>query len=205
MPQIGSSYSLVAQRYAKALLGAAQDAKALDSVEKDAHDLVAMLADSADLTLFVTSPLYKGAAQMGIMQDIAKKYKFNKTTANFLSLLAEKGRLDALEDILGAFIAKLAEMQGKVTASVDVAQDLSKTQIIALEKTLSESIGKKVSVNVNVDQDLLGGMVVTVGSKMFDSSVKRKLEMLQQRMSSASSQEDIIANQNLSNSKEEVV
>ena len=197
MPQIGSSYSLVAQRYAKALLGAAQDAKALDSVEKDAHDLVAMLADSADLTLFVTSPLYKGAAQMGIMQDIAKKYKFNKTTANFLSLLAEKGRLDALEDILGAFIAKLAEMQGKVTASVDVAQDLSKTQIIALEKTLSESIG--------VDQDLLGGMVVTVGSKMFDSSVKRKLEMLQQRMSSASSQEDIIANQNLSNSKEEVV
>ena len=205
MPQIGSSYSLVAQRYAKALLGAAQDAKALDSVEKDAHDLVAMLADSADLTSFVTSPLYKGAAQMGIMQDIAKKYKFNKTTANFLSLLAEKGRLDALEDILGAFIAKLAEMQGKVTASVDVAQDLSKTQIIALEKTLSESIGKKVSVNVNVDQDLLGGMVVTVGSKMFDSSVKRKLEMLQQRMSSASSQEDIIANQNLSNSKEEVV
>ncbi len=204
MPQIGSSYSLVARRYAKALIEAAQDAKALDAVEKDSLELLAMLADSADLRTLVTSPLYKGEAQDAAMQEIAKQSKFHKITTNFFGVLAHNGRLDALEDILGAVQARLADMQGKVSASVEVAQDLTKTQITALEKSLSNSIGKKVAVDVSVNQDLLGGMVVTVGSKMFDSSVKRKLEMLKIKMSSASNNEDNIANQNLSSKKEVV-
>ncbi len=204
MPQIGSSYSLVAQRYAKALIEAAQDAKALDAVEKDSLELLAMLADSADLKTLVTSPLYKGEAQDKAMQEIAKKAKFHKITTNFFGVLAHNGRLDALEDILGAVQARLADMQGKVSASVEVAQDLTKTQITALEKSLSKSIGKAVAVDVSVNQDLLGGMVVTVGSKMFDSSVKRKLEMLKIKMSSASNNEDNVANQNLSSKKEVV-
>ena len=204
MPQIGSSYSLVAQRYAKALIEAAQDAKALDAVEKDSLELLAMLADSADLKTLVTSPLYKGEAQDKAMQDIAKKAKFHKITTNFFGVLAHNGRLDALEDILGAVQARLADLQGKVSASVEVAQDLTKTQITALEKSLSKSIGKAVAVDVSVNQDLLGGMVVTVGSKMFDSSVKRKLEMLKIKMSSASNNEDNVANQNLSSKKEVV-
>ena len=204
MPQIGSSYSLVAQRYAKALIEAAQDAKALDAVEKDSLELLAMLADSADLKTLVTSPLYKGEAQDKAMQEIAKKAKFHKITTNFFGVLAHNGRLDALEDILGAVQARLADMQGKVSASVEVAQDLTKTQVTALEKSLSKSIGKAVAVEVSVNQDLLGGMVVTVGSKMFDSSVKRKLEMLKIKMSSASNNEDNVANQNLSSKKEVV-
>jgi F-type H+-transporting ATPase subunit delta len=204
LPQIGSSYSLVAQRYAKALIEAAQDAKALDAVEKDSLELLAMLAESADLKTLVTSPLYKGDAQDKAMQEIAKQSKFHKITTNFFGVLAHNGRLDALEDILGAVHARLADMQGKVSASVEVAQDLTKTQITALEKSLSNSIGKKVAVDVSVNQDLLGGMVVTVGSKMFDSSVKRKLEMLKIKMSSVSNNEDNIANQNLSSKKEVV-
>lgn len=204
MPQIGSSYSLVAQRYAKALIEAAQDEKALDAVEKDSLELLAMLADSADLKTLVTSPLYKGEAQDKAMQEIAKKAKFHKITTNFFGVLAHNGRLDALEDILGAVQARLADMQGKVSASVEVAQDLTKTQVTALEKSLSKSIGKAVAVEVSVNQDLLGGMVVTVGSKMFDSSVKRKLEMLKIKMSSASNNEDNVANQNLSSKKEVV-
>jgi len=204
LPQIGSSYSLVAQRYAKALIQAAQDAKALDAVEKDSLELLAMLADSADLKTLVTSPLYKGEAQDKAMQEIAKKAKFHKITTNFFGVLAHNGRLDALEDILGAVQARLADMQGKVSASVEVAQDLTKTQVTALEKSLSKSIGKAVAVEVSVNQDLLGGMVVTVGSKMFDSSVKRKLEMLKIKMSSASNNEDNVANQNLSSKKEVV-
>lgn len=201
MPQIGSSYSLVAQRYAKALMEAAQDAKALDSVQQDANELLAMLADSADLQALVTSPLYKGEAQFSAMQAIAKKAKFHKITANFLGVLAENGRMDVLAGILGAFAARLADMQGRVSASVEVAQDLTKTQITALEKALSKSIGKEVAVNVSVKEDLLGGMVVTVGSKMFDSSVKRKLEMLKIKMGGASSNENIHS----SSKKEEVV
>lgn len=197
MPHIGSSYSLVAQRYAKALIEAAQDAKALDAVEKDAHELLAMLADSSDLQMLVSSPVYKGDAQQAVMQDIAKKAKFNKITTNFLGVISQNGRMDIIADILGAFVAKLSDMQGKVSASVEVAQDLTKTQITALEKALSKSIGKDVAVDVSVNQDLLGGMVVTVGSKMFDSSVKRKLEMLQARMGGASNSDDIVANQNL--------
>lgn len=204
MPHIGTSYSIVAQRYAKALIEASQDAKALDVVEKDAQELLAMLADSADLNMLVTSPLYKGEAQDKAMQDIAKKAKFHKITVNFLGVLAQNGRLDALEETIGAFNAKLAEMQDKVSANVEVAQDLTKTQITALEKALSKSIGKKVAVDVSVNQDLLGGMVVTVGSKMFDSSVKRKLEMLKLRMGGASNNEDNVANQNLSSKKEVV-
>lgn len=197
MPQIGSSYSLVAQRYAKALIEAAQDAKALDAVEKDAQELLAMLADSVDLQTLVSSPVYKGEAQLNAMLEIAKKAKFNKITTNFMGVLAQNGRLDVIGDVLGAFAAKLADMQGKVNASVEVAQDLTKTQITALEKALSKSVGKEVAVNVSVNQDLLGGMVVTVGSKMFDSSVKRKLEMLQAKMGGASNSDDNVANQNI--------
>ncbi len=204
MPQIGSSYSLVAQRYAKALMEAAQDAKALDSVESDANELRAMLADSEDLNTLVSSPIYKGAAQASAMQAIATKAKFHKVTTNFLGVLAQNGRMDALADILGAFAARLSDIQGRVHASVEVAQDLTKTQITALEKALSKSIGKEVAVSISVKEDLLGGMVVTVGSKMFDSSVKRKLEMLKIKMGGASSNENILANPN-SSKKEEVV
>lgn len=197
MPQIGSSYSLVAQRYAKALVEAAQDAKSLDAVEKDSSELLTMLDESEELQMLVASPLYKGVAQLKAMQEIAKKAKFNKVTVNFLGVLSHNGRMDVLADILGAFQAKLAEIQGKVTASVEVAQDLTKTQITALEKALSKSVGKDVAVNISVKEDLLGGMVVTVGSKMFDSSVKRKLEMLKTKMGGASNSDDNVANQNI--------
>jgi len=174
--------SVVSQRYANALMELAEKTKKLDKVEKDLQELKAMVEASDDLRGAIRSPLYAEDSLLKAMGTLADHAKFQDITKNFLGLLVKNGRLGGLPKILEAFAAALDKRRGAIAVNVDVAQDLSAKQQKELEAALSKAIGKEVAVCANVKPDILGGMVVTVGSYMIDDSVRRKLERLKVSM-----------------------
>ncbi|AAV96400.1 F0F1 ATP synthase subunit delta [Ruegeria pomeroyi] len=172
----------IAQRYATAIFAIAQDNNDLKGLETGINDLTAALGESADLRSLIASPLVSRAEQEAAITAVAKKMKLNPVLANALSLMAQKRRLFVLPQLLTALRDALAEARGEVTAEVASAKALTKTQIEKLTKTLSEKVGKSVTINATVDESLIGGLVVKVGSKMIDSSIRSKLNSLQNAM-----------------------
>lgn len=185
MAQSSSAAHQVASRYAAALIDTAQAAKALDSVEKDINDLSMMLEGSEDLRKLVTSPAYGQVEQQAAISAIADKASFNKLTANFLNVLSANRRLGALKIIITAFKSEVAKRRGDVTAKVATAFPLTSEQEKTLQEQLKKAIGANVLLDISVDKSLLGGMVVTVGSRQFDDSVKSKLQTLKQTLTSS--------------------
>jgi len=179
-----NSSSAAAMRYASAFVDMAVDSKKLDAVAKDFNDLKAMIEGSDDLQKFIASPLISRENQQDAMMALAKKAKFQDITANFLALLAQNRRLGSIESIMSAVHADISKRRGEVAAHVQTAFKLTAAQEKALQEALTKAVGQSVAVNMSVQEDLIGGMVVTVGSQMIDDSVKRKLERLQIAMKS---------------------
>ncbi|MAZ76696.1 MAG: F0F1 ATP synthase subunit delta [Micavibrio sp.] len=173
-----------ALRYATALVDTAYDSKKNDAVEKDLHELSAMIDASADLQNLIKSPLISRQEQQNAVMALAKKAKFQDVTANFLALLAQNRRLNMVSAVIAAAHKDMSKRRGEVAAQVQSAFKLSPAQEKALQEALTKAVGKTVAVNVDVQKDLIGGMVVTVGSQMIDDSVKRKLERLKIAMKS---------------------
>jgi F-type H+-transporting ATPase subunit delta len=180
----------VALRYVTALLDFAQEAKSLDKIAKDLAELDSMLKMSEDLRNFTRSPLISRDDKIAAMQAIAKKAKFQTTTSNFLSLLAKNNRLFALETILGLAEKQIAEARGEVTAYVETAHVLSDKQTKELKESLKKGLGKDVSLSITEDANLLGGMIVRVGSLMVDDSVRTKVNRLQRTLRAGTTQFD---------------
>lgn len=177
-----------ARRYASALVDTAINAKSLEAVEQDLKDFEAMLAGSNDLQTLIRSPLFNRDQQSRAMEAIADKAKFNPITRNFLQLLADNRRLNIVAAVMSAVKDSIQKRRGEVSAQVQVAYPLTDAQRAALQDALSKATGRTVDINLTVNTDLIGGMIVTVGSKMIDDSVKRKLERLERAMKSQSNQ-----------------
>lgn len=177
---------VTALRYANALVDTAVEAGSLEFVEQDLKDLEGMLSGCPDLQNLIRSPLIERAVQRDAMISIAEKAKFNVLTRNFLALLAENHRLNIISAVICAVKTDITRRRGEVNAQVQAAFALTDAQTKALREALGKATGKKVSLNVEIDRDLIGGMVVTVGSRMIDNSVKRKLERLERAMKSSS-------------------
>lgn len=182
MSSASNSKSIVAARYAGALVDLAEAGKALSKVEKDVADLRASLAGSQDFQKVIASPLIGKDKQFGFVDAIAKKGKFTDLTANFLRVLVDNGRLNVLTAALDAFEAEVSKRRGEIQVSVKTAQDLSAKQLKSLQDTLKKHVGSDVSIDADVDPSILGGMVVTIGSQMIDDSVRRKLDRLKNEM-----------------------
>lgn len=188
-----------ALRYATALVEIAADSEKIDAVEQDLNELEVMMTSSADLQILIKSPLISRTQQQQSIQAIAEKAKLQAVTANFLSLLAQNRRLGMLPSIMNAARINISRLRGEVSAHVASAFKLSKEQEQALQEALAKAMGQAVAVKVDVQEDLIGGMVVTVGSKMIDDSVKRKLERLKIAMKSNANNnigDQKVANQN---------
>lgn len=183
-----------ALRYATALVDSAEASKKIDAVEKDLNDLEAMISDSKDLQNLIHSPLISQGDKIKAIQAIAQAARFQNVTSNFLALLAQNSRLNIVMAIVKAVRKEISSRRGEVSANVQSAFKLSKEQEKALQESLANAVGQAVAIHVEVKEDLIGGMVVTVGSQMFDASVKRKLERLKIAMKSN-------ANNNAANSK----
>jgi len=180
---VSSGSHTVARRYAAAFLDMAAQAKLVEKVERDMQALAVMVGESADLRLLARNPLISNKKKKKGLFALAEKAGFDGLTVNFLGVLADNRRLPALEDIIRAFDAELKKRRGIVDAVVESAYALSPAQTKALQDKLAATMGRNVTLDVTVNKDLLGGMVITVGSQMIDDSVRRKLERLQRTMS----------------------
>ncbi|MFN0218802.1 MAG: F0F1 ATP synthase subunit delta [Hyphomicrobium sp.] len=168
----------VAGRYAAALFDLAKDASKLAEVEADLSKFQGLLDQSADLVRLVRSPVIAADDQARALGAILDKAGVDGLTANFLKLVAKNRRLFALPDMIKAFRAQAAKARGEARAEVTSAVALTDAQVTELKKSLKASVGKEVMLDARVDPTLLGGLIVKVGSRMVDSSIRTKLETL---------------------------
>jgi F-type H+-transporting ATPase subunit delta len=168
----------VAERYASALFGLAKDQGQHAQVEQDLVKFQGLLDSSEDLRHLVTSPLFTADAQGKAVAAVAAKAGIGGLAVNFLKVLASNRRLFAVSDMVKSYRAIAAKDRGEISAEVASALPLSDAQMQALKDQLKAGVGKDVSISAKVDPSLLGGLVVKVGSKMIDSSLKTKLEQL---------------------------
>jgi F-type H+-transporting ATPase subunit delta len=172
----------LAERYAAALFDIADERRTLDEVASDLRQLRGMLAESVDLSRLVRSPVLTRGEQGKAFSALAERAGFVPLVRDFLAVVAKNRRLFAIPAMIEAYLAKLAERRGEVTAEVIAAQPLSETQFALLSEQLRRSVGRRVSVDTRVDPGLIGGMIVKVGSRMVDGSLKSKLHRLQLAM-----------------------
>ncbi|PLS21960.1 F0F1 ATP synthase subunit delta [Neptunicoccus cionae] len=182
MSDKGSISSGIAVRYATAVFELAKEANELPALEKDLDALTAALEESTDFVELISNPVYTRDEMAAAVAAIGKKMKLTSTVANTLGLMAQKRRLFVLPALIDTVKGMIAEEKGEVSAEVTAAKKLTKAQEEKLTKTLKASVGKDVKVNVTVDESLIGGLIVKVGSKMIDSSIKSKLSNLQNAM-----------------------
>lgn len=168
----------VGGRYARALFDLACDQDALATVEADLKGLEAARADSADFKRFLASPAY-GAEEKGRgLAAVAKAAGVSPLTGRFLGLLAKNGRASALPAVVKAFTALAARKRGAVAAEVVSAVPLSDAQSKGVASALRQALGKDPEMTVRVDPTILGGLKVRVGSRLFDASLKSRLDTL---------------------------
>ncbi|WP_164919576.1 F0F1 ATP synthase subunit delta [Hansschlegelia zhihuaiae] len=172
----------MAGRYASALFDLAKEENALDAVSKDFDVLSAALAESADLRRLTRSPVFSAEEQEKAISAVMDKLGVKGLTAKFVSLVAVNRRLFALEGMIKGYRALVAADRGAITAEVTVAEDLSKQRRDELAGALKEITGKTVDFDVKVDPKILGGLIVRLGSRMVDASLKTKLNSIKLAM-----------------------
>jgi len=172
----------LAERYAAALFDLADEQRALDAVAGDLRELRAMLQTSPDLVRLLRSPVLSRDEQGQAIAAVSERAGLSELTRDFLGVVARNRRLFATPEMIEAYLAKLAERRGEVTAEVTAAQPLNEAQQNTLGEQLRRAVGRRVTIDIRVDPSLLGGMIVKVGSRMIDGSVKSRLQRLQLAM-----------------------
>jgi F-type H+-transporting ATPase subunit delta len=172
-------------RYATALFELARDEKSVDAVKADLDRFDVMLADSADLQRLVRSPVFSADSQSKALSAVLDRADISGISANFLKVLTANRRLFAVMDVIRAFRALVAKFKGEATAEVTVAEKLSDRNLDALKAALKSVTGKDVALNMTVDPSIIGGLVVKLGSRMVDSSLRTKLNSIKHAMKEA--------------------
>jgi F-type H+-transporting ATPase subunit delta len=176
----------VAGRYASALFDLAKEQGQLADAEKDVASVQKLLDESADLRQLVRSPVISGDDQRKALMAVLAKAGVGQLVSNFLGLVARNRRLFAAPDMIKAFRAIAARHRGEVSAEVASAQPLTEAQLTQIKDTLRVQVGKDVQLATKVDPALLGGLVVKIGSRMIDSSLRTKLNSLKTMMKEVS-------------------
>ena len=176
----------MAGRYASALFELALESRALDAVKADLEKFDALIAENKDLERLVRSPVFGADEQLKALGAILDKAGIKGLTANFLRVITTNRRLMAVRTMIRDFRTLLAQHRGEITAHVTVAEKLSDKNLSALKDALkSVTGGKDIDVDMNVDPAIIGGLVVKVGSRMVDSSLRTKLNSIKLAMKEA--------------------
>ncbi len=162
-------------RYAGALYELASGEGNIADVESDLTTFQSLLGESVDLRRLVASPVFSYEDQGGALKAICKKAGISQLTSNFMQVVARNRRLFAIPQMIKDFRALAAHGRGEVTAEVTTAQPLTDDQAKQLKKSLKASVGKEVMLDAKVDKSILGGLIVKIGSRMVDSSLRTKL------------------------------
>jgi F-type H+-transporting ATPase subunit delta len=174
----GGIQASLAGRYATALFELARDERQLEAVGASLASLKQALADSEDLRELTTSPLTRRDDALKSVAAVAQAMKLDPITANFLGVLAQNRRLGQLGAIIRNFNLLAALHRGETTAEVTSAHPLDDAQVEALKANLRNRLGRDVAVDLSIDPAILGGLVVKIGSRMIDGSIRTKLNTL---------------------------
>ena len=178
-----SATSGVAGRYASALFELADNARSLDQVAEDLRTFRTMAAESAELARVLASPVISRAAKSQALLAVLDAAGIKGLTRSFIGTVAANGRARELVAMATAFLTELASRRGETTVAVTSAVPLSPAQLQQLNDSLRSVLGStKVSIDARVEPEILGGLVVKVGSRLFDSSIRSKLQRLQLAM-----------------------
>ena len=172
----------MAGRYATALFELALDNKAVDAVKADLETFDRLIAENPDLARLVRSPVFSAEQQAGALAAVLEKTGIGGLTAQFLKLVVTKRRLFAVREMIRGYRVMVARHHGEVTAQVTVAEPLSEPHRAAIKETLDAVTGKDVGLDVKVDPAIIGGLVVKLGSRMVDSSLRTKLNSIKHAM-----------------------
>jgi len=178
MAQTSATSAGAAGRYAKALADLAEEAGALDAVERDLKALAAALDDSEELSRFIRSPLFKAAQQRAVMHAILDKVKPHDLVRGLVDTLIANRRLALLPQVIATFLRLLAERRGELEVVAITAEPMSAAAKKKLAGKLNDALARKVDIVNTVDPDIIGGLVLRIGSRMIDASVRHRLDAL---------------------------
>jgi F-type H+-transporting ATPase subunit delta len=176
--------SEASERYSSALFELARDAGSLDGVSAALDQFIAMLESSADLERLVSNPVFTADEQVGAINAVLAKAGIDGLAANFIKLVATKRRLFAIRGMVAGFRARLAAHKGITFAEVTVPAPLSDKNRAAVLEALQAKTGQTISLSEKVDPSIIGGLVVKMGSRMIDASLKTKLNAIKLAMTS---------------------
>jgi len=172
----------MAGRYATALFELARETNSIDAVKADLERFDALVAESVDLNRLVRSPVFSADEQLGALSAVLDRAGIGGLAAKFLKLVTSNRRLFAARDMVKAYRVLVAEHKGEATAEVTVAEQLKDEHLQALRNALRAVSGKNVDLNIKVDPAIIGGLVVKLGSRMVDSSLRTRLNAIRQVM-----------------------
>jgi F-type H+-transporting ATPase subunit delta len=175
----------MAGRYATALFDLAREANAIDAVKADLERFDALVAESPDLNRLVRSPAFSADEQLQALSAVLDRAGIGGLAAKFLKLVTTNRRLFAVRDMVKAFRELVADHKGEATAEVTVAEGLKDEHLDALRSALKAVSGKNVDLAVRIDPAIIGGLVVKLGSRMVDSSLRTKLNAIRHAMKEA--------------------
>jgi F-type H+-transporting ATPase subunit delta len=178
----GGIQASLSGRYATALFSLALEQKAVDAVSDSLSTLTQALAESPDFKALTLSPMVSRDDATKAVAALAKALKLDPLTGNFLGVLAQNNRLAQLGAVISSFGDLAAAHRGEATADVTSANPLAADQVSALKAQLKTKVGRDVAVNLTVDPSILGGLIVKIGSKMIDSSIRTRLNTLANAM-----------------------
>jgi F-type H+-transporting ATPase subunit delta len=175
----------MAGRYATALFDLARETNAIDPVKADLDRFDAMVVDSADLRRLVRSPVFSAADRLQGLSAVLDRAGIGGLAAKFLKLVTSNRRLFAVRDMIKAYRALVARAKGEATAEVTVAEPLNDEHLAALRDALKAASGKDIDLDIKIDPAIIGGLVVKLGSRMVDSSLRTKLHAIKHAMKEA--------------------
>ena len=178
MENSGGIQASLAGRYATALFGLARDEQQIDAVGRSLDSIEAAIAEVPDFKALVTSPLIGRAEAGKTVRALVPALGLDPITGRFLGVLADNGRLGELKSVIRIARQLAAGHRGETTAEITSAFPLGDAQVAALKTKLKARVGRDVAIDAKVDPNLLGGLVVRLGSQMIDASIRTKLNTL---------------------------
>ena len=171
-----------AKSYSQALYELGSEEKNLEKLESDVNSIIKLISQSEDFNFLIKDPTNKQEDQLNVISIIFEKFNLNKLLKKFLNFLVMKRRFFYVEKILKDFINICSKNRGEISAKLIVAKELNENQIIKIKNELSQNFGSKVKLNYNYDPDLIGGLIMQVESVMIDTSIKNKLQKIENKM-----------------------
>lgn len=175
----------MAGRYAAALFDLAREANAIDAIKADLERFNALIAESPDLMRLVRSPVFSTDEQLQALSAVLERAGTGGLAEKFLKLVTSNRRLFAVRDMIKGFRELVADHKGEATAEVTVAEQLKDDHVAALKSALKAVSGKDVDLNIKIDPAIIGGLVVRLGSRMVDTSLRTKLNAVRHAMKEA--------------------